>query len=181
VFLDFSRTLATESGPRELAWRLSSSAPGRTKVMAMPIKTTAERFPGEFCLGITGDLPSMGDAVLETPNPVAPGEASLGRGYIDQVHAVRSWQITVLGLNYPVTLTMVLEDETGAVRLVHFGELNFSGWRTLVWMNPNSDRDRLAAAQPHHFVFRGFEFTRANAAATLKWTVYIHDIRMEDE
>ncbi|MCL1993140.1 MAG: flagellar filament outer layer protein FlaA [Spirochaetes bacterium] len=62
-------------------------------------------------------------------------------GVVKNVGAIRSVAVRVHGLNFPHTLSVILIDHNGDRRTVPMGSLNFDGWRTLTWDNPNYIQD----------------------------------------
>jgi len=58
-------------------------------------------------------------------------------GVVKNVGVLKKVQTTVYGSNFPVTLGLLLTDDSGIERELKMGDLEFDGWKTLVWENPN--------------------------------------------
>jgi len=65
------------------------------------------------------------------------GEKFNGYGVVKNVGVLKSLSITVYGSNFPNGLGVVLEDQDGNQQTVFMDYLEFDGWRTLTWNNPN--------------------------------------------
>lgn len=80
----------------------------------------------------------QGDGSLK----VSDEELNLGRkfdniGVVKNVGVLKSITVTVRGLNFPHHLSLLLKNADGEVLNVPIGYLNFEGWKTLTWENPN--------------------------------------------
>ncbi len=69
-------------------------------------------------------------------------EARKGRkfdnyGVLKNVGVIQSISVNVHGLNFPQGLSLLLKDAENRETQVFMGYLNFDGWRTLTWQNPN--------------------------------------------
>lgn len=78
------------------------------------------------------------DGSLSTPQE----EQGRGRkfdnyGVVKNVGVLRSVSMNVHGLNFPHGISVVLQDENNNQHEIFMGYLNFDGWRTLEWRNPN--------------------------------------------
>jgi hypothetical protein len=62
-------------------------------------------------------------------------------GIVKNVGIIKSIAVTVKGLNFPHGLTLVLRDADGIERHMFMGYLNFDGWKTLTWENPQYVQD----------------------------------------
>jgi len=60
-----------------------------------------------------------------------------GIGVVKNVGVLRSLSMTVYGLNFPQGISVVLQDENNEEHEIFLGYLQFDGWRTLEWRNPN--------------------------------------------
>jgi len=58
-------------------------------------------------------------------------------GVIKNVGVLKSVAVTVKGLNYPHSLSVILKDQDGNEKIIFLGFLNFDGWRELRWDNPS--------------------------------------------
>jgi hypothetical protein len=67
--------------------------------------------------------------------------ALVGFGVVKNVGVVKQLQVRAYGLNFPHSLSAVFQDENGRNEEVFFGNLQYDGWRSLVWENPNYIED----------------------------------------
>ena len=92
-----------------------------------------------------------------------------GYGIVKNVGTVKSIAVTTMGMNYPEGLYVLLKDTDGVERRYFMGYLDFDGWKTLTWNNPqyiSEIRNREIRVYPVYprglpFVkFTGFQITR---------------------
>ena len=92
-----------------------------------------------------------------------------GFGVVKNVGTVKSVAVTTMGMNYPEGLYVLLKDTDGVERRYFMGYLNFDGWKTITWTNPQyiqEIRNREIRVYPIYprglpFVkFTGFQITR---------------------
>jgi hypothetical protein len=65
------------------------------------------------------------------------GEKFNGYGVVKNVGVLKSLSITVYGSNFPNGLGVIVADQDGAEQTMFMDYLQFDGWRTLTWNNPN--------------------------------------------
>ncbi len=65
------------------------------------------------------------------------GDKFLGYGVVKNVGVLKSVRVNVNGLNFPHGFSIILRDENNVDHEIFMGYLNFDGWRTLQWDNPN--------------------------------------------
>lgn len=63
------------------------------------------------------------------------------KGVLKNVGIVKQINVEVYGANYPHGLGIILMDQNYETRIYHLGYLNFEGWKTLQWENPNYIED----------------------------------------
>lgn len=80
-----------------------------------------------------GELPLEGDDGIER----GLGDKYLGFGVVKNVGVLKSVRVNVNGLNFPHGFSLILRDENNRDHEIFMGYLNFDGWRTLQWDNPN--------------------------------------------
>jgi len=135
-------------------------------VRQAPVSQDATRYSGESVLGVRVHFPEFAVnswAMIRPPfeipaystnaeDPEAlPGRQFDGFGVLKNVGVIKEIKINALGRNYPNGLSIVLEDESGREHRIFMGYLNFDGWRTLEWRNPNyitEVRNREVRAMP---------------------------------
>jgi hypothetical protein len=65
------------------------------------------------------------------------GTQFVNKGVLRNVGTIRSVSVRVVGRNFPHGLSLTLQNEQNVEREMFMGYLDFDGWRTLVWENPN--------------------------------------------
>jgi hypothetical protein len=65
------------------------------------------------------------------------GNQFVGYGVLKNVGTIRDMQLTVLGRNFPNTISIILENQNGEEQEIQFGSLKFDGWKQLTWHNPD--------------------------------------------
>jgi len=65
------------------------------------------------------------------------GEKFNGYGVVKNVGVLKSLSITVYGSNFPNGLGVIVADQDGNEQTIFMDYLEFDGWRTLTWNNPN--------------------------------------------
>jgi hypothetical protein len=65
------------------------------------------------------------------------GTKFLNKGVLRNVGTIRSITVRVTGRNFPHNLTIALKDDRDQSQEMFLGNLDFEGWRPLVWENPN--------------------------------------------
>lgn len=77
----------------------------------------------------------------KAPNTAIPSDKyndkNYNNGVLYNVGQLKYIRCTVSGRNYNNAVSVRLKDVNGDVREYFLGYLNFAGWRTLVWKNPN--------------------------------------------
>jgi hypothetical protein len=105
------------------------------------------------------DIPAYSDKTTVDNNgnltvpqdQVGVGDKFDGFGVVKNVGSLKSLSVSVMGLNYPERLGVILSDENNDQQEIDLGPLNFDGWRTLTWENPNyiaDVRNRALRVQP---------------------------------
>jgi hypothetical protein len=89
------------------------------------------------------DIPAYADKTGQDGVTVAPADKGLGQkfengyGVVKNVGVLKSLSITVYGSNYPNGLGVIVGDQDGNQQTLFMDYLDFDGWRTLTWNNPN--------------------------------------------
>ena len=65
------------------------------------------------------------------------GSQFVHKGVLRNVGTIKSISVRVVGRNFPHGLSLSLKDEKDNIREIFLGYLDFDGWRTLTWNNPN--------------------------------------------
>jgi hypothetical protein len=142
------------------SWEVKLASSARTienmsesYVAAAPVSSTASKYAGETVLGVRIHFPayainSYADIVppFDIPayatleggqNQAKPGAQFDGYGVLKNVGTIKAIQVDVLGRNYPEGLSLVLANQDGVQQDIFIDYLNFDGWKSLVWNNPD--------------------------------------------
>jgi hypothetical protein len=130
-----------------------------------PVSDQASRFAGETVMGIRVHFPAepfnsyaiikppfeipaymrqtvlQDDGTLEEDLEDREGTKFEGFGVVKNVGAVKSIEVNVYGSNFPNGLGVIIADENGEQKTLFLDYMNFNGWRTLGWVNPNYIED----------------------------------------
>ncbi|MCP5514818.1 MAG: flagellar protein [Spirochaetales bacterium] len=60
-----------------------------------------------------------------------------GYGVVKNVGVIKSLSMNVYGSNFPNGLEVILKDQNNEEKAIFMDYLNFEGWRTITWKNPN--------------------------------------------
>ena len=133
----------------------------RSLTRQVSVKDEAKRFAGEIVMGVRVHFPIenynawamvkppfeiplyMQKTVVEDDGTLVPDpEDSRGSkfnsiGVVKNVGVIKSISLNILGLNFPMGCEIVLKDQNNDEKAMFMSYLNFDGWRTLTWSNPN--------------------------------------------
>jgi hypothetical protein len=128
-----------------------------------PVREDAQRFAGQTVMGIRVHFPEMpfnSFAKIKPPFEIPAyaqseegdgGNKFDGYGVVKNVGSLKQVSVNVYGSNYPNGLGVILQDENGRERILFLDYMDFNGWRTLGWVNPNyieDVRNRELSKQP---------------------------------
>jgi hypothetical protein len=65
------------------------------------------------------------------------GSKFVNKGVLRNVGTIKSVSARVTGRNFPHSLTLSIKDEQDVSQSIFLGYLDFDGWKTLTWQNPN--------------------------------------------
>ena len=175
------------------------------------VKDTAAKYAGEKVLGIRVhfptepfnswaiatppfDIPAYMDATQLQDDALTVPQEEVGKGtkfdnygVVKNVGVLKSVSITLLGLNFPHGLSIVLEDQNGEEKHIFMGYLAFDGWKTLTWNNPNyitEVRNRELRTFPLYpesaplYKLSGILIHRDGAHKGGNFITYVRDIKM---
>ncbi|MFW5729044.1 MAG: flagellar filament outer layer protein FlaA, partial [Spirochaetota bacterium] len=132
-----------------------------SEIRRAPVNQDANRFEGEDVLGVRVNFPNEpynGWAMIRPPfeipayadptevdadgNVERSDEGERGtkfdnRGVVKNIGTLRSLALNAYGLNFPHGVSVVLQDQNNEQEEIFLGYLDFEGWRTMVWDNPN--------------------------------------------
>lgn len=186
------------------------STVSRSYTREAPVREGATRYANETVMGVRINFPenaynSFADIMPPFSIPVymdiqevsADGsmvvpQEELGRGakfdnrgVVKNVGVIKEIEVNVHGLNFPHGLSVLLEDQTGRTQDYFMGYLNFDGWRTMTWRNPNyleDVRDREVRRMPLYPTLTpyqklvGFRIYRDGSSVGGDFVTYIKDV-----
>ena len=118
-----------------------------SKAQRVEVRTDADQFAGDAVLGVRVQFPTEpynAWALVKPPFEIqayAEGQFEGGFGVVENVGVVKQLGMWVYGLNYPHSISVILQDENNEQQEIMLGYLNFDGWRQLIWDNPNYVQD----------------------------------------
>jgi hypothetical protein len=110
-----------------------------------------------------------------------------GYGVLKNVGAIKSMAVQVYGINAPHSVSAILIDGNGKSQNIFLGYLDFDGWATLTWDNPqyiNEVRARtlriyqLYPSFAPYVRFGGFIIQRDGASEGGDFVTYFKDVRL---
>lgn len=135
--------------------KLNSSARSVTNqelsyTKAVTVNKNASKFGGDLVLGIRIHFPeSPYNAYAEVLPPFdipaymplnaqdTQGTKFDGYGVVKNVGTIKSLAAEIYGSNFPNGFAVVLQNQNHQDRTVFLNNLDFNGWKTLEWVNPN--------------------------------------------
>ena len=79
----------------------------------------------------------QGDKLVVPDSEKGRGNKFNGYGVVKNVGILKSLSVTVYGSNFPNGFGVILENQNHEQQQIFIDYLNFDGWRTLTWNNPN--------------------------------------------
>lgn len=110
-----------------------------------------------------------------------------GHGVLRNVGTIKQIKVNFYGMNFPYTMSVMLEDENDNETEYHIGSVERDGWATLVWDNPNyleDARDREVEKRPLYpnatpvVKIGGFVFYRGATQVGGDFICYIKDVSL---
>ncbi len=121
-------------------------------VRAVTVGENAAEFAGSQVMGVRVHYPEGSfnsyawikppfDIPAYATSPVAEdaprGDQFTGFGVVKNVGVIKNIKVNVYGMNYPMSMAVVIRNEQEQTLQMPMGVLNFDGWRELTWNNPN--------------------------------------------
>jgi hypothetical protein len=134
-------------------------------VKAVQVNSDATKFAGDTVMGVRIHFPNEpfnsyaivqppfqipaymqkttlnADGTLTTDTTDLRGTKYDGYGVVKNIGVIKSLTINVYGSNFPNGFGVILEDQNNVKQNIFLGYLNFDGWRTITWNNPNYIED----------------------------------------
>ena len=132
-----------------------------SEIRSAPVNQDANNFGGETVMGVRVNFPTEpyngwalvrppfeipayadptqvdGDGNLEPADEGAAGGKFDTKGVIKNVGTLKSIALNAYGLNFPHGVSLILQDQNNEQEEIFLGYLDFEGWRTMIWDNPN--------------------------------------------
>lgn len=119
-------------------------------VLPAPVKEGATRYGGETVLGARIHFPEdpyNSWAIVRPPFDIPAyekkdeqdldGAKYDGLGVVKNIGVLKSVTVNILGKNFPNGFGVILEDENNNEKNIFMSYLDFDGWKTITWNNPN--------------------------------------------
>jgi len=176
---------------------------GEIKVMGVRIHFPTEMYNGNAVIRPPFEIPAYdkSDPPADANAELTPADRTYddktrfeqdadgkeGYGVIKNVGTVKQISVNVYGLNFPHSLLVMYEDGDGVMHEANMGSLNFDGWATLTWENPNYVQDvrqrtlRLYPLYPTYapyIKFAGFRIKRDAMNAGGDFIGYFKDVNV---
>jgi len=139
-----SVTMTKEAVTSASAKQFNGQDMASKKILGVRIHFPVETFNSWAMISPPFDIPAYADKdALQGGRMVVAdadkgrGEKFLGFGVVKNVGVLKSLSITVYGANFPNGLGVVVADQDGTEQTMFMDYLQFDGWRTLTWNNPN--------------------------------------------
>ncbi len=168
-------------------------------------RTVQSAFLGEPVMGVRIHFPrhaNNANALVKPPFPIPAiempeGEQTdgqtnsfaenrfLNKGLVQNVGTLKVIEMNIRGLNFPHTVSVLLERIGGKVEELPLGSLDYDGWKTLSWTNPSyafevrQRNRRVMPIYPHTVPFvklNGIRFSRNGMNDGGDFVAYIKDI-----
>ena len=118
------------------------------------------------------------------------GNLFLNKGVVRNVGVLRKISVLVLGNNFRYSLYVRIKDHNNEIRDIFVGYLNYQGWRTLSWINPNLEyelfmREQRKKIRPHYpdefpyIKLIHFMIQRSDPEITGNFVTMIKEVRIE--
>ncbi len=139
-----SDTMTRESPISAKAKPFNGEEIANKKVLGVRVHFPVESFNSWAIVKPSFDIPAyadkttlQGDKLVVDAKDAGRGEKFNGFGVVKNVGVLKSLSITAYGANFPNGLGVVLQDQDGNEQVMFMDYLQFDGWRTLTWNNPN--------------------------------------------
>lgn len=123
---------------------------GFSYILPAPVKQDATSYGGDTVLGARVHFPTdpfNSYAIVRPPFEIPAyqpidendlyGSMFDGYGVVKNVGVLKTLSVNVLGRNFPNGLGIVLKDQNNVEKIIFMNYLEFDGWKTLTWNNPN--------------------------------------------
>ena len=134
-----ARTVANERD----SYTREAPSTSKGKVLGVRVHFPTDPYNSWALITPPFDIPAYADKTAPDGLTPVAGQEGLGSkfedglGVVKNVGVLKSLSINVYGSNYPNGLGIIVADQDGNQQTLFMENLQFDGWRTLVWQNPN--------------------------------------------
>lgn len=139
-----SVTMTREAVTNASAKQFNGQDMANKKILGVRIHFPTEPFNSWALITPPFDIPAYQDKDTLQGTKLVVADADKGKGakfdgygVVKNVGVLKSLSVTVYGSNYPNGLGVVVADQDGNEQTMFMDYLQFDGWRTLTWNNPN--------------------------------------------
>ena len=146
ILASSSRTATNQrfSQVREVAVKADAKKFANEKVMGIRVHFPTDPFNSWAKIAPPFEIPGymprttlQNDGTLVTDTTDKRGAKFDGFGVVKNTGVIKSISVNLYGSNFPNGFGLVLKDQNNDEHHVFMGYLDFDGWRTLTWNNPN--------------------------------------------
>jgi hypothetical protein len=137
-------TMTKEAVTSAKAKQFNGEDMANKKVLGVRIHFPMEPFNSWAIIQPPFDIPAYADKDSLQGNKLVVADADKGlgakfngSGVVKNVGVLKSLSLTVYGANFPNGIGVVIADQDGTEQTLFMDYLQFDGWRTLTWNNPN--------------------------------------------
>jgi hypothetical protein len=137
-------TMTREASTSPSAKQFNGQDMANKKVMGIRVHFPTEPFNSWAMITPPFDIPAYADKDSYSGGKLTVADADKGRGekfngygVVKNVGILKSLSVTIYGNNFPNGFGVVVEDQDGVQQTIFMDYLEFDGWRTLTWNNPN--------------------------------------------
>lgn len=139
-----SVTMTKEASTNPNAKQFNGEDMANRKILGVRIHFPTEPFNSWAMIQPPFDIPAYADKDTLQGGKLVVADADKGKGekfnsygVVKNVGVLKSLSITVYGANFPNGIGVMVTDQDGNDQTIFMDYLQFDGWRTLTWNNPN--------------------------------------------
>jgi hypothetical protein len=189
-----SVTMTKEATTNPNAKQFNGEDMASKKILGIRIHFPTEPFNSWAMIQPPFDIPAYADkdSMSGTKLVTADKDKGLGEkfntyGVVKNVGVLKTLSITVYGANFPNGIGIMVSDQDGNEQTMFMDYLQFDGWRTLTWNNPNYISDvRNRELRKFPLYPKGMPFTKLTGIVIYRdaaheggdFVTYIKDIKI---
>ncbi len=145
VLASSSRTVINQSSSKVLPAPVSAGKYAGAEILGIRIHFPEESFNSWALIRPPFEIPAyMKKTTVGADGSVTPDTTDTtgqkfenGLGVVKNVGVLKSVTVNVYGNNFPNGLGIILKDQTNREQNIFLDYMNFNGWKTITWNNPN--------------------------------------------